>query len=141
MQNNKEIYFSGNEGSLSIKSSSPNLKSILEMNKATEADDLQYLAGWIAFKLKQSHPDLGQHTYKTQIDHCYGMTSWVSHLSFSGPMQPLKWEEQAHILNKLFMRFHKSGKIKKGPRITQKLVKMVEHKYKQIDLDAARLVS
>ena len=135
----KENDLSDIESTFSVETNSTSSASTSDTKTATEADGLEYLAGWVAYKLKEKHPGLGQHTYKSQIEHSYCMPSWVSHLSFGGLMQPSrKWEKEAKILNKLFEKFHKNGKIRKGKNITEKLVKIVETKHKDINLEAAR---
>jgi hypothetical protein len=61
---------------------------------ATEEDGLYYLAGWIAKKLKITHPHRGTFTYK--LHDC--LPSWIKHLSFGGLIQPSEsWQNEIKI--------------------------------------------
>lgn len=78
----------------------------IQQNSTIESDGLEYLAGWIAKKLKATHPQLGSYTYKNLRN----MPTWVSHLSYGGLIQPSEeFMAQIQQLEKLFSKYIKKG--------------------------------
>lgn len=77
-----------------------------EDTSTPELDGIEYLAGWIAFKFKETHPELGKHTYKLPAS----APSWVQHLSFGGLMRPSpSWFQDARKMERMFTNFHKES--------------------------------
>jgi hypothetical protein len=50
----------------------------------TAADAIEHLVGWVAYKFKSTHPNLGVFTYESKQECGYSLSSWLEHLSFGG---------------------------------------------------------
>jgi hypothetical protein len=103
-----------------------------------EADGLEYLAGWIAKKLKSTHPELGHYMYveENKNEHSYclpkNVPSWIRHLSFGGLIQPSEeFLEHVQLMEKIFCKYtrnHFTG-------IRQINVKLLQELSKKCTLD------
>lgn len=97
-----------------------NLSQNEAIKRNSENDGLEYLAGYIAKKFKNTH-NLGYCTYKNTNEHCYAIPNWLQHLSFGGLIQPSKqWMKQVHIMEKKFNQFHGKTSIKSGQNIVKR---------------------
>lgn len=78
----------------------------------SEKDGLAYIAGYLAKKHRDSHPDLGKYTYtlnESINQHNYShFPSWIQNLSFGGLIQPSdEWLDHVTKMDKYFQKFHK----------------------------------
>lgn len=67
-----------------------------EINNISEITDhsLEYIAGYLAKKIKSSNPPLGDYTYKIK-NHNYHLPSWVQQLSYGGLIKPTpEWHKK-----------------------------------------------
>lgn len=102
---------------------------------STEKDGLQYLAGWVAKKLKTSHPELGHYTYQNEnktFHSTYSLPSWLKFLSFGGLTEPTsEFMADCLELEKLFCKYFGNG-LNKTPGICKIICKKIKKK-KNID--------
>lgn len=111
-----------------ISSVSSNEDENEERMSEIEVDGLHYSAGWIAKRLKSSHPELGSLT--STLEHSYNLPSWVNHLSFGGLTEPsYSWKSDIIILEKLFTVYLGSG-LRYISNIVKKLTKKICTKIK-----------
>lgn len=88
----------------------------------TTDDALEYIAGFIAKKFKNSHPQLGEYTYKIKSDHAYNLPSWVQQLSFGGLIKPSTYFlNTIKQWNKYFEIYHGDNKLRKEKLVVKKL--------------------
>lgn len=105
----------------------------------TENDGFEYLAGWMAKKLKNSHPELGDYTHKLNHEHDYVRPSWVRHLSFGGLVAPTTAFKSLILqLDKEFNKYMGDG-LKNDKDITKKLLKKFQITFPSIDEDIIKL--
>jgi hypothetical protein len=72
--------------SLSSSSDSSTLSGNASLGKITHygetaADAIEHLVGWVAYKFKSTHPNLGVFTYESKQECGYSLSSWLEHLS------------------------------------------------------------
>lgn len=124
----QETLVETSESLISMSSSSGESSKSPNKSISTEEDGLEYLAGWVAKKLKNTHPHLGNYTYQTHKEniHNYSLPNWLSFLSFGGLTQPSdEFLNQCKELNKLFVKyFGKNINYKKN--ILKKIVEKIK---------------
>ncbi|KAJ4440540.1 hypothetical protein ANN_08681 [Periplaneta americana] len=71
-----------------------------EKETEMEVEGLRYIAGWIASKHSETHPNLGHRTDTEETDHSsYCLVSWIRSLSYGGLTEPTsKWLDIAFVL-------------------------------------------
>jgi hypothetical protein len=126
--------------SLSSSSDSSTLSGNASLGKITHYGEtaavaIEYLAGWVAYKFKSTHPSLGIFTYESKQEHGYSLPSWVGHLSFGGLKKPSpEWLHTAILLDKIFNKYHKHKgadstnvpiSLRKGKGLVSNLVKKI----------------
>jgi hypothetical protein len=131
LENSSTSCLSDTFENLEVKTpTSNNLKNLLEQ------DGLEYLAGWIAKKLKASHPHLGDYTnYNLQERYSNDFTipSWVVHLSYGRLIKPTnQFLTVIKGLEEEFNNYMFEGLIN-SKKITQKLFKKIKFKYQNVD--------
>lgn len=94
--------------------SSSSIHSKDNLKEESEKDGLAYIAGYLAKKLKEKHPELGKYTYQINEGinmHSYGhFPSWIKNLSFGGLIQPSdEWLDQVQRMDKYFVKLHKDN--------------------------------
>lgn len=83
----------------------PSTAASKDVIETTEEDGLHYLAGWIAKKLRKSHPELGNYTSKVQYNNKI-LPSWIKHLSFGGLVEPSnEWKNKITELENNFKKY------------------------------------
>ena len=109
---------------------SNNLQLELHIVDRIERDGLDYFGGWLAKKISQSYPHLGDYTYMLQREYDYCLPSWVKHVSYEGltELSP-QLKSALEILNEKFNKINKKSlRIKKRvvTRLTKKLKTYVD---------------
>lgn len=94
--------------------SSSSIHSKDSLKGESEKDGLAYIAGYLAKKHKESHPDLGKYTYKIDkgiSQHSYShFPSWIQNLSFGGLIEPSdKWLDYVNKMDTYFQKLHKNN--------------------------------
>ena len=104
-------------------SSNESLKKsdFIATSQETTEDALEYIAGYLANKYKDSLPDLGQFTCKIRNDHPTNIPSWVQQLSYGGLIKPTdQWLKIIKTWNTYF-EIHHGESIRKGPGVVKNL--------------------
>jgi hypothetical protein len=102
---------------------------------------LSYIAGYIAFKLKNEHPDLGTKTSESEVwsdhDYCSKLDTsfmWISKLSQGGLMKPSQdFLSLIRSFEEEFERFH-SGKLAKRKKVISSFIQLLHQKYPETPL-------
>lgn len=95
---------------------------ILPTNRNVCEDGLNYIAGWMAKKLRKKCPELGSYTYAKSAN------TWVNELSLGGLTEPTEdFNKKISILENEFQKYCKKG-VPKCPGIKKKLVLHMEKK-------------
>lgn len=76
------------DSDLDSKSSESSQTTNEEITQQSERDGVEYLAGWVAKKLKNIHPELGSYTKNLKSNHNYIIPKWITYLSYGGLIQP-----------------------------------------------------
>lgn len=93
-------------------------------------DALQYLAGYVAFKLKRQHPELG--SVSSQVCPAPSSAAWIHILSRGGLRQPTDlWFRQVQNLEEEFQQFHGSD-LRKERHVVQNLVNILTTRYPNV---------
>lgn len=105
-------------------SSDPTLGTFqMAVTKASEADGLHYVAGYIAKKFVKKIPELGNYTHELQTKNInnYSVPTWIQHLSFGGLIEPSDmWKKEIQNLEVAFINFHTNGNIRRGKSIIKR---------------------
>jgi hypothetical protein len=105
----------------------------------TTDDAFEYIAGFIAKKFKNTHPQLGDFTYRIKSDNAYSLPSWVQQLSFGGLIKPsTDFLTTIKRWNKYFEIFHGENKLRKEPLVVKKLALKIK-KREKLSFDVIKL--
>jgi hypothetical protein len=105
----------------------------------TTDDAFEYIAGFIAKKFKNTHPQLGDFTYRIKSDNAYSLPSWVQQLSFGGRIKPsTDFLTTIKRWNKYFEIFHGENKLRKEPLVITKLALKIK-KRENLSFDVIKL--
>jgi hypothetical protein len=105
----------------------------------TTDDAFEYIAGFIAKKFKNTHPQLGDFTYRIKSDNAYSLPSWVQQLSFGGLIKPsTDFLTTIKRWNKYFEIFHGENKLRKKPLVVKKLALKIK-KRENLSFDVIKL--
>jgi hypothetical protein len=116
-------------------SDASSVETTQELTKTIEGqiseDGIEYLSGWVAFKLRSKFPELGTKTTSGQPDHAMlTKPTFVENISYHGLMKPSdKWLKSAQKIHKLFDKFHPPKGFKSGPFIIKRLVNKIMSKH------------
>lgn len=123
---NEEVYGSSTDTSSEIESSEEIDKNENEM----EEDAVEYLAGWVAKKLKIAYPELGLTTTQCNSDqnkqeHDYTRPTWINNLSNGGLIVPSHdFKTKILRIERLFKKNTKN-QIPKRPGVLKYLTKKI----------------
>lgn len=88
--------------------------------KQQERDGFIYILGWVAFKLKKSHPHLGAPTYKLDISR---LPIFLANLSYGGLTTPSdEFKKIGLVMEKAFLSWHGPKEFKNKLNIVASLV-------------------
>ncbi len=102
---------------------------------------LSYIAGYIAFKLKNEHPELGTKTTENEVwsdhDYCLKLDNsffWISTLSQGGLMKPSQeFLSLVQSFEKDFESFH-CGKLAQRKKVIASFIQLLHQKYPETPL-------
>ena len=101
----------------------------------TEA--LKYVAGYVAFKVRREHPELGTPTGQTDQEPTV-CSRWIQTLSRGGLRQPsLVWFQTVQSLEREFRSYHGTG-LRKEPGVIKTLVMTLVNKYSSAPASAVK---
>lgn len=97
-----------------------------EKETEMEAEGLRYIAGWIANKHSETHPNLGHRTDTEETDHSsYCLVSWIRSLSYGGLTEPTsKWLDIVKEMEKRFCSYH-GPEVRRGVGVMKNLVSLI----------------
>ena len=107
----------------------------LQMPEVNE-DGLKYIAGWIAYKFRKDHPELGTNTARIpqSQDHSYNVPSWIQHLSFGGLIVPNEDFFKVILYMEKIVKKQMGDQLPKGKNIVTDLTEKISKKIGRKDL-------
>jgi 87kDa Transposase len=120
----------------SVQSSSQNMMTLPPVPEQIEDDGVEYLSGYVAFKLRQKFPELGAKTRTLAAalgpleDHQMLLKpTFVEALSYHGLTKPSpSWLRATKKIHKLFDKYHPENGFKTGKFLTKRLVNKIMSK-------------
>lgn len=109
---------------ISISSASSSCQKMI-----AERDGVEYLSGWVAYKMKNKYANLGTYTHKSLRN----VPSWVMDLSYGGLMLPSEdWLKTTQMMEKYFNKCH-GGEFKFRKKIVKRLSDVIIQKHKDVE--------
>uniref|UniRef100_A0A182I0K0 Uncharacterized protein n=1 Tax=Anopheles arabiensis TaxID=7173 RepID=A0A182I0K0_ANOAR len=107
-----------------------------------EADGLSYILGYLAKKHHSqfSHLNLGEHTFKTRIDHnCCQPPTFVHHLSCGGLIEPSdEFLNLGEKMEKICLKMKPDGGLLRGERIVDRIMNKIKRHLTELPVEIIR---
>ncbi len=109
-------------------------ENLTPLQKLSSEEALKFISGYIAFKMKKEHPELGTTGFMANLASC----PWIDIFSYGGLTRPTQeWYDQVRHFEKEFQHIHGSDLLRE-PKIVSSFQAHLHQKFPEVPEDLVR---